>query len=76
MKSIGQYVTRLVRLKWILIGVGLAAFAGFGVTGGVLADAGWNRIGNLMLGLAIFGWVVAACGVCLYVYDFIRQTAA
>ena len=75
MKSLRPDVTSLIRWKWVLMGLGFAAFAGFGVTGGVLADAGWNRIGYLLFPLAILGWVVAACGVCLHVYDVSRKNS-
>ena len=74
-KSMRQLMTRLIRLKWVLMGFGAAAFAGFGVTGGVLADAGWDRIIYVTAPLAIAGWVAAAFGVGLHVYDLSRKNS-
>jgi len=75
MNLIGEHLTRLIRLKWILMGFGGAVFVGFGLTGAMLADAGWKRTNDVMAPLAILGWVVSAFGICLHVYDFIRRNS-
>ena len=73
MRLTPEHLSRLIRLKWILMGFGAAAFAAFGVTGGMLADAGWKRTPYVTAPLAIGGWVIAALGVGLHVYDLSRK---
>jgi hypothetical protein len=75
MKAIRESLTQLIRLKWVLMGVGFVAFAGFGVIGAMLRDAGWTRTDNVMAPLAILGWGIAAFGIGLHVYDFIRKNS-
>jgi hypothetical protein len=75
MRVNGEHLTRLIRLKWILMAVGFAVFVGFGLTGAMLADAGWKRTNNVMAPVAILGWVAAAFGACLHAYDFIRRNS-
>lgn len=73
MRLASEHLSRLIRLKWVLLGVGAAAFAGFGVTGGMLADAGWKQTAYVTGPLAMAGWVVGAFGVGLHVYDLSRK---
>jgi hypothetical protein len=63
---------RLVGIRWWLMGLGAALYVGFGLTGGMLADAGWKRIGNALLALALLGWIIWALGVGLHVYNLWR----
>jgi hypothetical protein len=48
MKLDREHLTRLVRLKWALMAAGATAFFGFGLTGAMLAEAGWKRTGNVL----------------------------
>ena len=39
MRPTPEYLAGMIRLRWVVMGLGAAAFVGFGLTGGMLADA-------------------------------------
>lgn len=63
----------LIGVRWRLLGLGAALYFGFGLTGGMLADAGWKRIGNALLAFALLGWILWALGAGLHVYNLWRR---
>ena len=66
-------LSRLIALKGVLMAAGGAGFVLFGLTGAMLADAGWKRVGNVISPLAIICWCAAAIGACIHAYDFLRR---